>query len=218
MKRKKSLFPNAPKTKNSMRGVEMRGTDASGMTLGRTISLSTPIVSVQDGPRMTLATTGKPLRAKKRALAKAVLKKAQGADLSNTDIDLGRFFNRNEPRDRIGRWVKGPGAIKAAMESAPAGSEFHIKNVRGVKGLGANDRVYTKNFGGTLEGKVKTPEGQPDLPIGRHTPDQASRRLHREAKALMLSPAEVTIRKDQAMEKRDAARLAAASARKTRKK
>lgn len=74
-------------SKNSMRAVMERVSDGSGL------HLSTPIVSQQDGPRMSgklsnfggkkATPFGKRGLKGKRARAKALVRKAKGADLSN---------------------------------------------------------------------------------------------------------------------------------------
>lgn len=52
MKPRLSLYPDTP-TSPSQEGLRERGTDASGIEVQRMLNLSTPIVSVQDGPRMS---------------------------------------------------------------------------------------------------------------------------------------------------------------------
>lgn len=92
MKHKERLFPGG-RQKPTWQGLKERALDTSGIEVGGTMNLSTPIVSVQDGPRMTgVANFGgkkaAPFRkgGKRRAkvlLAKAALKRGKGKDLSN---------------------------------------------------------------------------------------------------------------------------------------
>lgn len=51
MKKRKQLF-DAPSKKRTWEGLAARATDGDGIETSRTMSLSTPIVSAQDGPRM----------------------------------------------------------------------------------------------------------------------------------------------------------------------
>lgn len=51
----KQLLPGK-KTPPTWEGLKVRQTDGSGITFGRTMSLSTPIVSTQDGPRVKMST------------------------------------------------------------------------------------------------------------------------------------------------------------------
>lgn len=77
-----------------------------------TMSLSTPIVSVQDGPRMTTAHFGdkkaapfrKGGKRRKAMLAKDALRK-RSADLANVS---------HEPRDRKGRWTASAGYVQGS--------------------------------------------------------------------------------------------------------
>ena len=85
MKRQiKQLFPGkhaAP----TWKGLALRGSDTSGLAVERTMSLSTPIVSAQDGPRLMLKEKArKGGKRRKIAAAKARLAKG-GADLSVLD-------------------------------------------------------------------------------------------------------------------------------------
>lgn len=57
MNRIKKLFPGKD-TPPSWEGLRERGTDGSGIVVGSSISLSTPIVSTQDGPRMSMKNFG----------------------------------------------------------------------------------------------------------------------------------------------------------------
>ena len=80
----KKQFLGGKSSAPTAEGLKARATDGSGIEFGRSMSLSTPIVSVQDGPRMSLANFGGKkaapfLKGKKRrakiVAAKGALKK-----------------------------------------------------------------------------------------------------------------------------------------------
>lgn len=109
---RKSLFTE-PAGKPTMAGALARIGDDGGLhpVGGDTMSLSTPIASVQDGPRMSgvsnipahrkAAPFRKGGKRRKALLAKDALRKSKGGDYSN--IDLG--FRASERRDSLGRWA-----------------------------------------------------------------------------------------------------------------
>lgn len=47
------LYPSIPPSEPTWQGLQQRALDSSGIVVSRTMNLSTPIVSAQDGPRMT---------------------------------------------------------------------------------------------------------------------------------------------------------------------
>jgi hypothetical protein len=118
---RKQLF-NSPAETPSMTAAMQRIGDGGGLRPARrdTMSLSTPIVSVQDGPRIMGTShfggkTAAPFvkgggrskkhpndaKGKKRAAAKAALSKAKGGDYSNLDL---AFWDR-EKRNLHGEWT-----------------------------------------------------------------------------------------------------------------
>jgi hypothetical protein len=137
---RKSIFPKPGEKPTRLSALARMGDGAGLHEAGGDTMLATPIgASVQDGPRMTTTHFGgkkaapfvkgggrskthpNDAKGRKRALAKAALK-SKSADLSVVDLAMTTMrmaeshFNPNEPRDRMGKWVKRIGAAKTAHE------------------------------------------------------------------------------------------------------
>lgn len=140
------------------------------LTQAVTMSLSTPITSTQDGPRMTTQFGGKKAapfvkgggrskshpndaKGRKRKAAKAAVAKARAADYSNVDL----AFNRNEPRDRVGRWADGgPTWTPEKGARGPAEAKYlAAKNMLAKAVLAQDDKAIKKYSGKVAKRKVK---------------------------------------------------------------